>query len=113
MINLKINDKIIKNVGLVIFDKDGTLMDLYHYWSNMVDYRVEFARKRLGFDLKQKPEIMLAMGVDLANKRLRSDGPVGIKKREIVMAAMEDALLAIGLLIPIIFVLKFLKKLMK
>ena len=96
MINLKINDKIIKNVGLVIFDKDGTLMDLYHYWSNMVDYRVEFARKRLGFDLKQKPEIMLAMGGDLANKRLRSDGPVGIKKREIVMAAMEDALLAIG-----------------
>jgi HAD superfamily hydrolase (TIGR01549 family) len=36
------------------------------------------------------------MGVDLANKRLRSGGPVGIKKREIVMAAMEDALLAIG-----------------
>ena len=46
----------------MIFDKDGTLMDLYHYWSNMVDYRVESARKKIGFDLKQKAEIMLAMG---------------------------------------------------
>lgn len=96
MINLQVNEKIIEKVRLVIFDKDGTLMDLYHYWSNMVDYRVEIARERLGFDLRQKSEIMFAMGVDLANKRLRSDGPVGIKKREIVMAAMEDALLAIG-----------------
>ena len=96
MINLKVNDKIIEKVSLVIFDKDGTLMNLYHYWSNMVGYRVEFARKRLGFDLKQKSEIMFAMGVDLANKRLRNEGPVGIKKREIVMAAMEKALLVIG-----------------
>jgi phosphoglycolate phosphatase len=96
VINLKVNDQIIENVNLVIFDKDGTLMDLYHYWSNMVDYRVEFAREKLGFNLKQKSEIMLAMGVDLVNKRLKSEGPVGIKKREIVMASMENALLAIG-----------------
>ncbi|MDD5108779.1 MAG: HAD family hydrolase [Candidatus Omnitrophica bacterium] len=96
MINLKVNDRIIEKVRLVIFDKDGTLMNLYHYWSNMVDYRVEFARKRLGFNLKQKSEIMFLMGVDFANERLRNDGPVGIKKREIVMAAMEKALLAIG-----------------
>ncbi len=96
MVDLQVNDKIIEKVNLVIFDKDGTLMDLYHYWSNMVDYRVESARKKLGFNLKQKSEIMFAMGVDLANKRLRSEGPVGIKKREIVMAAMEDALSGIG-----------------
>lgn len=96
MINLKVNNKIIENVSLVIFDKDGTLIDLYHYWSNMVDYRVEFARKKLGFNLKQKSEIMFAMGIDLANKRLRSEGPVGIKKRGIVMAAMADALSGIG-----------------
>lgn len=71
-------------------------MDLYHYWSSMVGYRVELARERLGFDLKQKLEVMLAMGVDLVNKRLSREGPVGVKKREIVMAAMENALLAIG-----------------
>jgi len=96
VVNLEVNSNIIENVGLVIFDKDGTLMDLYNYWSSMVGYRVELIKQRLGFNDTQKKEIMYAMGVDLANKRLRSEGPVGIKKREIVMAAMENSLSGMG-----------------
>lgn len=96
MVNLGINTQVIKGIDLVIFDKDGTLMNLYHYWSNMVGYRVELARQRLGFADIEKAKIMYAMGVDTDNKRLRIQGPVGIKKREIVMAAMENALSDIG-----------------
>lgn len=96
MINLQVDAQIIDDVKLVIFDKDGTIMDLYHYWSKMIGYRVELARKKLGFDEKCNPKIMYTMGVDLANKRLRAEGPVGLKKREIVMAAMEDSLATIG-----------------
>lgn len=96
MVRLQIDSNIIEGVRLVIFDKDGTLMDLYKYWSNMVEYRVEFARKRFVFDDIQKASIMYAMGIDLVNKKLRSAGPVGIKKREIVMAVMKDSLSAMG-----------------
>jgi phosphoglycolate phosphatase-like HAD superfamily hydrolase len=39
MVALSVNSKIIQDVGLVIFDKDGTLIELYHYWSQMVALR--------------------------------------------------------------------------
>lgn len=96
MVDLKVGSNIIKKIGLVIFDKDGTLMDLYKYWSSMVAYRVDLVQARLKFSDDHKKDIMYAMGVDIANKRLRENGPVGLKKREIVMQTMEDALGKIG-----------------
>jgi phosphoglycolate phosphatase len=93
---LGINSDIIENVELAVFDKDGTLMDLYKYWSSMVAFRVDLAQKRLGFDDRDRKGIMYTMGVDLDNQRLLSGGPVGLKKREVVMQAMKDALGIIG-----------------
>lgn len=96
MIELQVDSCVIQDISLVIFDKDGTLMELFQYWSNMIRFRVDLAQKRLGFPKSYKKEIMYAMGVDLDNKRIRSEGPVGIKKREIVMQAMVDALVGLG-----------------
>ncbi len=85
MVHLEINENVIDNIELVIFDKDGTLVDLYNYWANMIDFRVVSAQKKLSFDESKNNDIMYAMGVDVAKGRLRSEGPVGLKKREIVM----------------------------
>jgi phosphoglycolate phosphatase len=93
---LGINSEIIENVELAVFDKDGTLMDLYKYWSGMVAFRVDLAQKKLGFDDMDRKGIIYTMGVDLDNQRLIRSGPVGLKKREIVMQAMIDALGIIG-----------------
>jgi phosphoglycolate phosphatase len=96
VVNLRVNSDTIENIGLVIFDKDGTLINLYDYWSKMVGYRVALAQVKLGFDEDKKKDIMYAMGVDLEKERLRVEGPVGLKKREIVMQAMIEALSKIG-----------------
>ena len=96
MVHLEINENVIDNIELVIFDKDGTLVDLYNYWANMIDFRVVSAQKKLSFDESKNNDIMYAMGVDVAKGRLRSEGPVGLKKREIVMQAMIDSLAEIG-----------------
>ena len=96
MVQLEINENIIDNIELVIFDKDGTLVDLYNYWANMINFRVETAQRKLSFDESKNNDIMYAMGVDVENERLRSEGPVGLKKREIVMQAMVDSLTEIG-----------------
>jgi len=96
LVNLQINSYLLKDIDLVIFDKDGTLMNLYHYWSSMVNYRVEFVKQKLGFSEEQKKEIMFILGIDLDNKRMNRDGPVGNKKREVVMQVMENALSALG-----------------
>jgi phosphoglycolate phosphatase len=96
VVNLGINENTINNIELVIFDKDGTLVDLYNYWANMINYRVVLAQKRLGFDENKKRDIMYAMGVDVEKGMLRSEGPVGLKKREIVMQTMIESLAEIG-----------------
>ncbi len=97
MVDLGLNKEIIHGIELVIFDKDGTLVDLYNYWANMINFRVVSAQKKLGFNENKNKDIMYAMGVDVANGRLRSEGPVGLKKREIVMQAMIDSLAEIGI----------------
>lgn len=92
MVKLLINNETIKNIKLIIFDKDGTLMDLYTYWYNMVAFRADLAQKKFGINDMDKEEIIYAMGVDLKMEKLRSEGPVGLKKREIVMQAMISEL---------------------
>lgn len=96
MVSLEVNTYILHDIRLIIFDKDGTLIDLYNYWSNMVAYRVELAQKKLSFGEKSRNSIMYAMGVDTDKGKLRKEGPVGLKKREIVMQAMVDALEKMG-----------------
>lgn len=96
MINININNQTIEGIDLVIFDKDGTLMDLYHYWSQMVGLRAKFICQKLGLDAKHYDNIMYEMGVDSKAGKLRSEGPVGLKKREIVLQAAVDYLSSIG-----------------
>jgi len=96
MVRLGINGRVLDGVALVIFDKDGTLVELYNYWSRMIALRVELARRILGFDEDLADRLTYAMGVDTRRRRLREEGPVGLKKREVVMQAMMDALEAGG-----------------
>ena len=96
MVNIKINNQMIEGIELVIFDKDGTLMDLYHYWSQMVGLRAEFICKELGLDAKHYDNLLYEMGVDSKAGKLRPEGPVGLKKREIVLQTAVDYLASIG-----------------
>ena len=96
MVNLIINSDIIENIKLVIFDKDGTLMELYHYWSQMVGMRAKLICEKLGINEEHENNLLYEMGVDWKAGKLRSEGPVGIKKREIVLQAALDYLKTIG-----------------
>lgn len=97
MVNLQVNNKRLNDIELVIFDRDGTLIELYHYWAQMVGKRADLICRQYGLDDAHKNKLMFEMGIDVANKRLRPEGPVGIKKREIVMQAAIDYLLLQGI----------------
>jgi|TARA_B100001964_G_scaffold245808_1_gene336695 phosphoglycolate phosphatase len=92
MVNFRLDDLEINNIELIIFDKDGTLVDLYHYWSQMTSLRSKLICEKLKLDLSHKKRLDLIMGVDEKEKKLREDGPVGVKKREIVMQVAIDYL---------------------
>jgi phosphoglycolate phosphatase-like HAD superfamily hydrolase len=96
MIDLAVNSRIIHDVGLVIFDKDGTLIELYTYWSQMVALRAGIICETLGLSTEHEAGLRWALGVDEKAGRLRQDGPVGLKKREIVLKAAMDYLEGIG-----------------
>jgi HAD superfamily hydrolase (TIGR01509 family) len=93
---LSVDRKFIHDVGLVIFDKDGTLIELYHYWSQMVALRARLICEALGLDAEHEAGLRWALGVDEKAGRLRPEGPVGLKKREIVIQAAVDYLAGAG-----------------
>jgi len=96
MVNLSVDSKVIHDVGLVIFDKDGTLIELYHYWSQMVALRARLICEALGLGTEHQAGLRWALGVDEKPGRLRPEGPVGLKKREVVIKAATDYLDGIG-----------------
>jgi len=95
--NLLVNHCEIESVQLAIFDKDGTIVELYHYWSQMIGLRARWICQPLGLDRSHEAALIYAMGVDRKAGRLRPEGPVGLKKREIVMQAAVNYLNSIGL----------------
>ena len=96
MATLAVDRKFIHDVGLVVFDKDGTLIELYHYWSQMVALRARLICEALGLDAEHAAGLRWALGVDEKAGRLRPEGPVGLKKREIVIQAAVDYLSSAG-----------------
>jgi phosphoglycolate phosphatase-like HAD superfamily hydrolase len=96
MVTITIPGHSFDNIDLVIFDKDGTLMELHHYWSEMCILRSDMISEKLKLTVDERKQLLYAMGVDLDQKKLRAEGPVGIKKREIVMQAAIDYLSSIG-----------------
>lgn len=96
MVKIRVNGKVIPDVQLMIFDKDGTLMELYHYWSQMVGLRAKLIGQKLGLGEEYQNNLLYEMGVDFKAGRLRPEGPVGLKKREIVLKAAVDYLTSIG-----------------
>ena len=85
MIDLILPAQTIGDIELVIFDRDGTLIDLYHYWSQMLYLRAEQIIEVLKIDKTHISGLVSAMGVDEAKHCIKPEGPVGLKKREIVM----------------------------
>jgi phosphoglycolate phosphatase len=94
--NLLVSGREIASIQLVIFDKDGTIMELYHYWSQMIGLRARLLCRKLGLDQGHEAQLLYVMGVDRQAGRLRPEGPVGLKKREIVLQAAVDYLDSIG-----------------
>jgi phosphoglycolate phosphatase len=85
MSSLSINGKVVSlNIEAVIFDKDGTLIDVHHYWSSMIKMRAALIVKKWFPDVdsvKIQDDLIDAMGVDLTSGKIKPNGPVGIKPR--------------------------------
>lgn len=89
MSSLSINNNVVSSdIEAVIFDKDGTLIDVHHYWSSMIKMRATLIVKKWfsGVDSEQiRCDLIYAMGVDLTSGKIKPNGPVGIKNRSFIV----------------------------
>ena len=89
MSSLSINGKVVSlDIEAVIFDKDGTLIDVHHYWSSMIKMRATLIVKKWFFDVNSdqiRSDLIDAMGVDLISGKIKQKGPVGIKPRSFIV----------------------------
>lgn len=97
MAKLIVDSKIIADdIELVIFDKDGTIFDIHHYWSSMIKLRAEEIVSRFFHDRNDSQDIYNAiisnMGVDDSGKRLKPEGPVGVKPRQFIVKVVAETI---------------------
>jgi phosphoglycolate phosphatase-like HAD superfamily hydrolase len=93
MIDLEINGTRLKNIKLIIFDKDGTLFQLYPYWNRMAMIRAENICKGLVISEDGLAEwIALQMGVDVIRHEINSEGPIGLCSRQYIQNLLYDRL---------------------
>jgi len=82
-------ETLIESPSLVLFDKDGTLIDIHHYWVSMIQLRAHLLSERLfiGSDIREQVNkaLISAMGVDQDTARMKPEGPVGVKPRPYIV----------------------------
>jgi len=94
MSSLSLSKSTIENIKMVIFDKDGTLIDIHYYWCSMIEFRADFFVDSLRLNSSDKIELynklVDGMGIDLESKKMKLEGPVGIKPRGFIMSVALD-----------------------
>lgn len=85
---------------VVLLDKDGTIIDIHHYWASMIRLRAKliveqwfFGRLDVG-EVEQR--LIDAMGVDLVSGRMKPEGPVGVKPRPFIVGVASTTVREYG-----------------
>ena len=97
MMDIKTHGKTMKDIDLIIFDKDGTLFEMYPYWSAIARNRAVRICHALDLDDERIVcQIMESMGVDITHRTMLPDGPIGVQSRDYVEICVVDALKSTG-----------------
>lgn len=85
MISLQTQNWKLDNIDTVIFDKDGTFIDLHYFWGKMTELRVEEILKRYNLPQDNFSKLCLKLGYDTKNGKMLSDGITALYSRVIII----------------------------
>ncbi|MCQ2957496.1 MAG: HAD family hydrolase [Candidatus Gastranaerophilales bacterium] len=93
MINFYLNNNVIENVKVVLFDKDGTFLDDNIYWGKLAECRIKEIIRHFNLNDNLFEELCLAIGHNPNTCKLIKNGPVGVMSRNEVIEFMVNELL--------------------
>ena len=96
MINLKSKDWVLENIETVIFDKDGTFIDLHFFWGKMTEKRAEKVSEVFGLQENFFEKICKFLGYDVYSKKMLSDGITALYSRVKIIEIFRCKLEEIG-----------------
>lgn len=95
MIKIVSKNWTIDNIETVLFDKDGTFIDLHYFWGKMTEMRVLEIIKRFNLSKSHLCPFCEYLGYDIKTKKMLSDGITALYSRikiiEIFKKKLEEA----------------------
>ena len=101
MISLKTESWDISNIETVLFDKDGTFIDLHYFWGKMTEMRAKEIIKRYGLDINLFEKICLFLGYDPKSSKMLSDGITALYSRSKIIEIFREKLVEIGVSVSV------------
>lgn len=92
MISLKTPNWEIKNVETVLFDKDGTFIDLHYFWGKMTELRANAIIEYYQSKLDYFDDICKYLGYDVINKKMLKDGITALYSRPQIIELLNKSL---------------------
>ena len=97
MISLKTPEWQIDNIETILFDKDGTFIDLHYFWGKMTEMRAEAVIKKFALELKSFEKLCLFLGYNLTSGKMLSDGITALYSRSKIIEIFRENLQEFGI----------------
>jgi HAD superfamily hydrolase (TIGR01549 family) len=81
VINIVSRNWTLENIDTVLFDKDGTFIDLHFFWGKMTEMRACEIIKHFSLDNSIFSTLCKILGYDVENKKMLSDGITALYSR--------------------------------
>ncbi len=81
MISLKTKDWELKDIETILFDKDGTFIDLHFFWGKMTEFRVKEIIKKYHMKNEFFNKLCLCLGYDIKSGKMLHNGITALYSR--------------------------------
>ncbi|MBE7704089.1 MAG: HAD family hydrolase [Cyanobacteria bacterium SIG28] len=97
MINLKASKWELNNIQTILFDKDGTFIDLNQFWGKMTEMRVQEVLNYTNSNQELFSDLCLSLGYDVLNKKMLKDGITALYSRIKIISIFKSDLEKFGI----------------
>lgn len=96
MINLNTKNWEIKNIETILFDKDGTLIDLHYFWGKMTELRANEIVTKFKLSPDMFCKLCKFLGYDIHSKKMLANGITALYSRSKIIEFFQSDLKQVG-----------------